>query len=798
MLRAEISIFTALLLSFPAVAAAEGGGERSAVRPSRDAIEERVTVRRVHWPIFVEPRHLGGGRADRCDRLDPSQLEVTEDGQPAVVTNVDHSPLPILHAILLDTSGSMALRLDSAKEAAIDYVRQLPPGERVMFASFDDRLTLRSPPTTDRERLEAAIHGIPLGQNTALWESLHDLLRYLEPIPALKSIVLLTDGEDNQSLASLPFERVMEAAASAPDLTIFPIGIDLPRIGDAEDILARNLLARIASSTGGHFFDIPDTRRLADVFQSIRARLERRDYVTYIPHPFGEGPHDDPAARASRWREVKVRARRGVPCRIVSEGPPVRLEGRPVEASGVLDPEPVSADDSTAFPASFDPCRSDDGPPRVVAKLRFPASEGWRDVPARDGWFYLLDPPRALYGRVLDVALGHGPLYDPEALGERGRYKLRADPVPSFTERVFDVEVPPLEEVVGAIRGPGDVLAFLARHRACPSAEVDEDAYYRAPVFVHGRTFLQMRRALGLALFRNFPAYREWAARRMVAESTPSIDRLIDELRRDFHPDPDALDTLRQVLLARAAEPDDDQPQRFLAGWLGDVPALEAASAYERDVANQLLRGRGSGERTSPDDEIERAWHAFRVWFPPPTAVRVLTPLVPSYDPARDVVGFYRILMPQPETGRPPADEIPPLPLGLSTVRWLLRQAGFEERARGRLLVGSIAYAPPSRSERGALEKADRTIQGDGAGMPRPRTWLKVSVTLEAAESPRRTLTVTGYYRGTWSPTGADSADAVPAAVRACAAGEAGEDLRRLARALAAGPLPSVIPCGRG
>ena len=64
---------------------------------------------------------------------------------------------PFSLVLMIDTSGSTRFRLEDIQDAAIAFVNQLRPDDRVMVVSFDDRVRLLSEFTTDRDRLRNAI-----------------------------------------------------------------------------------------------------------------------------------------------------------------------------------------------------------------------------------------------------------------------------------------------------------------------------------------------------------------------------------------------------------------------------------------------------------------------------------------------------------------------------------------------------------------------------------------------------------------------------------------------------------------
>ena len=80
--------------------------------------------------------------------------------------------------------------------------------------------------------------------------------------------------------------------------------------------------------------DVPFPQPFDRVFliflQQIHERLDARQYVSYVPQPFGDGPRDRPDLNDHRWRKVKVRTEPGTGCKITSLGHALRLESEEI------------------------------------------------------------------------------------------------------------------------------------------------------------------------------------------------------------------------------------------------------------------------------------------------------------------------------------------------------------------------------------------------------------------------------------------------------------------------------------
>jgi VWFA-related protein len=721
-----------VLLSSPPAAT----GETAPADPRESSIEESVLVRRVHLPVFIEPTQKARRHPERCENLPADAIVVTEDGARARVTAIDETLHGTLHVILIDSSASMRTRLDRAKQAALRYVERLDPDVRVLVASFDDNLILRCPPTIDRDRVHAAIRGLEVGNNTALWDALHYLFGYLEPYPEQKVVVLLSDGEDSVSLRNHDYREIVRAAAATPNLTVFPIGLDLPQRSDATGPDRRAVLGELAHRTGGTFYEVKRVSGLSYAFKRIQRRLEGKSFVTYIPLPFGEGPLDEPALRDFRWRKVEIRAAPGIPCRVISLAPPGRLEGRreseedPVE----LTEGPETSGGAEALERGcFDPERY-----RITGGILIPSTgiEGERGT-ATELW--ALDPPDTLLGHASDIVMERSFLYDDRYFRRSGRLRVRMSHQPTLAERTFAVGVPPLDELRRALIEPEDVVIRLLERASC--LQVSSDGTRRDSAWIHGQTFLELREAIGLALFRFYPGYGEWASRRMKEDGSPQVEALLLQLRESRDASPEELERAGAALEARAEDPDRNQPQRYLAEWLGDVPARELAFRVEIRAAEAALERAGEGLPALTRTVLER-WEELSGWLPPPTRVRILTPLLPAYDPDRDVVGFYRVLLPVARVGGAPVDQVPAAPFGLLTLLWLIDEAGVGDRIPSSVRLTEldhrrIAPSVARRLKSGVADEDDRP--------PRPNPAGRVDLELATSGSGEGRLNVTAY-----------------------------------------------------
>ena len=180
----------------------------------------RVDTTLVTLPVSVTDRN---GRY--IPNLRKEDFRLWEDGveqQVAFFSSVDK---PFSVVLMLDTSGSTRFRLEDIQDAAITFVNQLRPDDRVMVVSFDDRVRVLSEFTSDRYRLRDAIRQTETGNGTRLYDAVDMVMNQrLNVVDGRKAIVLFTDGVDTTSRQASYESNVRDAEEL--DALIYPVQYD--------------------------------------------------------------------------------------------------------------------------------------------------------------------------------------------------------------------------------------------------------------------------------------------------------------------------------------------------------------------------------------------------------------------------------------------------------------------------------------------------------------------------------------------------------------------------------------------
>lgn len=288
----------------------------------------RITITQLDATDFPNVRVTGSvidtrGRAIQGLRAD--DLEVLEEGVPLRVrVELASEVAPVALVLALDTSASMADRaIVDAKSAIASMIQALGPQDRAALITFDGRVSVAQPLTSDKGALVAATNAASTGGDTAVYDALTAATELLKDVPASarRAVVLLTDGFDTASRTSRAEAR---ARASAAGMPIYVVGL-----GSAIDRQALQSLAD--ASSGGRLFVAPSSADLGAIYAGLSQQLRTEYSVTYrspLAH-LSAGARIQLTLRLVRQGRVLSEVGRSyeVPARPAEPAPPQSLNG---------------------------------------------------------------------------------------------------------------------------------------------------------------------------------------------------------------------------------------------------------------------------------------------------------------------------------------------------------------------------------------------------------------------------------------------------------------------------------------
>jgi VWFA-related protein len=206
--RALPAIIFLLLVAFPVFG--QSANERPRDQPQDQQPPIKIGTNLVNVPVIITDRY---GRF--VTGLSRGDFTVREEGSPQKIEDFSSTEAPFNVALLIDTSRSTQNKLDKIRKAALTFINQLLPNDRVMVVSFDEKVRFVSDFTNHHAELERAIKSLKSSYLTSLYDAIHlTINEKMSRMPGRKAIVVLTDGVDTASKQAT-FESVIDLVASA-------------------------------------------------------------------------------------------------------------------------------------------------------------------------------------------------------------------------------------------------------------------------------------------------------------------------------------------------------------------------------------------------------------------------------------------------------------------------------------------------------------------------------------------------------------------------------------------------------
>src|SRR5688572_27626707 len=294
----------------------------------------RVSTTLITIPVSV---------MDRDGRYVPNLLKddfrIREDGVEQQVAFFQSVDKPFSVVLMLDTSPSTKFRLEEIQDAAISFVNQLRPDDKVMVVSFNDDIKVLSEFTTDRSKLHRAIQRANTDDGTRLYDAVDMVInQQLSRVQGRKAIVLFTDGVDTTSHRADYQSNMLDAQEL--DALIYPVQYDTsadmnvgnyPQGSGQVDVLGQILggifgggrtgrrypsrgrgtsrgdyelgdqyLQELANTTGGREYRADTLQNMSYAFANVAEELRRQYSIGYYPKR---------PPQAGQRRQIRVRAK---------------------------------------------------------------------------------------------------------------------------------------------------------------------------------------------------------------------------------------------------------------------------------------------------------------------------------------------------------------------------------------------------------------------------------------------------------------------------------------------------------
>ncbi len=194
--------------------------------------------------------------------------------------------LPLRVGVVIDASSSIRSRFQFEQQSATAFLLDVlkAKSDRAFVMGFDVTPTVTADWTNDQDALEAGVNKLEPAGGTALFDAVYVACRdklgtERGPEPVRKAIILISDGEDNQSRVYLS-EAIKECERA--ETIIYAISTNwTPSRGEGDKVMQE-----LAEETGGEVFFPPSVEEMSNSFKDIEEELRSQYALVYTPADF--------------------------------------------------------------------------------------------------------------------------------------------------------------------------------------------------------------------------------------------------------------------------------------------------------------------------------------------------------------------------------------------------------------------------------------------------------------------------------------------------------------------------------
>src|SRR5450755_4592905 len=259
--------------------------------------------------LFIATDHHG----KFVRNLNQGDFTILDDHKPpqAIINFRRETDLPIELGLLVDTSGSVHGRFDFEQEAAVSFLQHTLRAnfDKAFVMGFSTHSQVTQEFTDNVRLLETGVRSLRNGGGTAMYDAIYKACR--EKLskergdrPVRRAIIVVSDGEDNQSEVT---KALAIETAQRAEVIIYAISTD-----DSGLILRGDkALQQLADATGGRAFFPFKIKDVKNSFAAIEDVLRSKYVVSYTPADFDADGRYRSIEITALKKDLQVRARKG-------------------------------------------------------------------------------------------------------------------------------------------------------------------------------------------------------------------------------------------------------------------------------------------------------------------------------------------------------------------------------------------------------------------------------------------------------------------------------------------------------
>ena len=228
--------------------------------------------------------------------LDKANFQLYEGNSSQEIRTFSSEDAPVSLGVIFDSSGSMASKMERAKDAVVEFFKTANPQDEFFMITFSDEPEAVSDFTSSVDEIQNKLVFAVPRHRTALLDAIYmGISKMRQAKFAKKALLIISDGGDNHSRYT---ENEIKSLVKEADVMIYAIGIYDRYASAMEERLGPQLLSEITELTGGRAFTIDNPNDLGDVATKIGVELRNQYVLGYRPNK---------VVRDGKWRKIKVK-----------------------------------------------------------------------------------------------------------------------------------------------------------------------------------------------------------------------------------------------------------------------------------------------------------------------------------------------------------------------------------------------------------------------------------------------------------------------------------------------------------
>jgi Ca-activated chloride channel homolog len=235
--------------------------------------------------------------------LGKHDFSVYENNKEQQIRYFSNEDGPISVGVIMDLSGTMSNKIDTAREAMVEFFNNANSQDDYFVITFSDRPELTADTTQSLGNIQASLAMVKPAGYTALLDAVYLGLKKLHSARyQRRALLIISDGGENNSRYTL---REMKDIVAESGVEIYAIGIfddSFPLVGSIEEQLGKRVLTQLTDAAGGRTIPVEQVSTVPQIAAIISRELRNQYLLGYRPSN---------VVRDGKWRKIRVRVTPG-------------------------------------------------------------------------------------------------------------------------------------------------------------------------------------------------------------------------------------------------------------------------------------------------------------------------------------------------------------------------------------------------------------------------------------------------------------------------------------------------------